>query len=282
MNRWNLLLMAGGMGFSILSGHPEVGIPLVLAAETAYLGLLGTHPKFQSYVNAQAAKEKRSHRQSGSQTTLNRILEDLPKQSLKRYERLKKRCHKLGKIASNMKEPNTFGSNTMDSLHTRGLDRLLWVFLKLQHSRHMLVEFQKEVSEEKMTDELRTIEKRLEVLGDDNSVDADKIRRTLLDNQATLKERKENYAQAKSNFLFIDLELDRVENKIKSISEMSVNRRDPEYISGQIDAVANSMKDTERTMNDLQFISNIGELEDDAPELFEGKTKRLAGIQNRR
>ena len=63
---------------------------------------------------------------------------------------------------------------------------------------------------------------------------------------------------------------------------MSVNRRDPEYISGQIDAVANSMKDTERTMNDLQFISNIGELEDDAPELFEGKTKRLAGIQNRR
>jgi hypothetical protein len=274
--------MAGGIGFSLLSGHPEVGIPLVLAAETAYLGLLGTHPKFQAYVNAQAAKERRASFNSGSQNALNRILEDLPKQSLKRYERLKKRCHKLAKIAANMKEPNVFGGDAMDSLHTRGLDRLLWVFLKLQHSRHMLLEFQNEVSEEKMIDELSTIENRLEVLGDDSSIDGQKIRRTLLDNQATLMERKENYAQAKSNFLFIDLELDRVENKIKSISEMSVNRRDPEYISGQIDAVANSMKDTERTMNDLQFISGIGELEDDAPELFEGKTKRLAGIQNRR
>lgn len=274
MNRWNLLLMAGGMGFSILSGYPEVGIPLVLAAETAYLGLLGTHPKFQSYVNAQAAKEKRSHLQSGSQNTLNRILAELPKQSLKRYERLKKRCHKLGRIASNMKQSNAFDSGTMDSLHTRGLDRLLWVFLKLQHSRHMLVEFQKEVSEESMIDELRTIEKRLEILGDEASVDADKIRRTLLDNQATLKERMENYAQAKSNFLFIDLELDRVENKIKSISETSVNRRDPEYISGQIDSVANSMKDTERTMSDLQFISGLGELEDDIPQLSDFKKQR--------
>jgi len=238
--------MAGGMGFSILSGYPEIGIPLVLAAETAYLGLLGTHPKFQKYVNAQAAKERRSHRQSGSQTTLKKIMDELPEQSLKRYHRLKKRCKKLGRITSNMKEPTDFDHGTMTSLHSEGLDRLLWVFLKL----------------------------RLQVLGDESSIDADKIRRTLLDNQATLVERKENYAQAKSNFLFINLELDRVENKIKSISEMSVNRRDPEYISGQIDAVANSMKETERTMNDLQFVPGLGELEDDTPELSVAKKKK--------
>ena len=181
----------------------------------------------------------------------------------------------MGKITSNMKEPTDFDKNTMDSLHTRGLDRLLWVFLKLLFARHTLAEFQNEVSEESMIDELNEIENRLKILGDEASADADKIRRTLLDNQATLQERKENYAQAKNNFVFIELELDRVENKIKSISEMSVNRRDPEYISGQIDAVANSMKDTERTMNDLQFISGLGELEDDAPELYDKKTRQF-------
>ncbi len=274
MNRWNLLLMAGGVGFSVISGYPEVGIPLVLAAETAYLGLLGTHPKFQKYVNAQAARQKRARLQSGSQSTLNKIMDELPDHSLKRYRRLKKRCEKLGKITANMKVPSEYEFGSMDADHTRGLDRLLWVFLKLLFARHTLEEFQEEVSEERMVDELDTIDKRLQVLGDDSSIEADKIRRTLLDNKATLEERKENYARAKSNFLFINLELDRVENKIKSISEMSVNRRDPEYISGQIDAVANSMKETERTMNDLQFVPGLGELEDDTPELSVAKKKK--------
>ena len=267
--------MAGGVGFAMLSGHPEVGIPLVLAAETAYLGLLGTHPKFQKYVNAQAAKKRRAHLQSGSQSTLDKIMDELPKNQLKRYQRLRKRCDNLSRITANVKVPTTdFDLGTTDAYHTRGLDRLLWVFLKLLFARHALDEFQDEVSEERMIDELETIEKRLQVLGDDSSVDADKIRRTLLDNKATLEERKENYARAKSNFLFINLELDRVENKIKSISEMSVNRRDPEYISGQIDAVANSMKETERTMNDLQFVPGLGELEDDTPELSVAKKKK--------
>ena len=78
----------------------------------------------------------------------------------------------------------------------------------------------------------------------------------------------ENYEQAKSNYLFVTLELDRVENKIKSLSEISVNRQDPEYISNQIDIVADSMKETERTMSDLEFVTGIGGLEDEAPELM--------------
>jgi hypothetical protein len=83
-----------------------------------------------------------------------------------------------------------------------------------------------------------------------------------------LNERLENYARAKSNYLFVKLELDRVENKIKSLSELSVNRQDPEYISGQIDAVTGSMKETERTMNELQFVTGIANFDDDVPELM--------------
>ncbi len=60
LNQWNLLLFAGGMGFAAISGRPDIAMPLVLAGEAAYLGLLGTHPKFQRYVDAQSAKVERN------------------------------------------------------------------------------------------------------------------------------------------------------------------------------------------------------------------------------
>ena len=44
----------------MLSGHPDVAIPLVLAGETAYLGFLGTHPRFQKFVDAQDHKTARA------------------------------------------------------------------------------------------------------------------------------------------------------------------------------------------------------------------------------
>ena len=50
-NHWNLLGLVGGIGFSFLSGSPLIGLPLVAAAEIAWLGIVGTHPRFQQYVD---------------------------------------------------------------------------------------------------------------------------------------------------------------------------------------------------------------------------------------
>lgn len=269
LNRWNLLLFAGGMGFAALTGHPEVAMPIVLAAETAYLGLIGTHPKFQKHVDAQTAKAKRNRSTSHNQQVLVSIRSQLPPDSFQRYESLRKRCLHLGQISSDMQDPASTGDRHLDHLHSRGLDRLLWVFLRLLFSQHSLNRFMETVSQQRMESDLEKISRQLEALGDDDSsAQSAKIRRTLEDNRRTLKERMENYEQAKSNFLFVTLELDRVENKIKSLSEISVNRQDPEYISDQIDAVADSMKETERTMSDLEFVTGIGGLEDEVPELL--------------
>ena len=269
MNRWNLLLLAGGMGFAVISGQPEIAVPIVLAAETAYLGLIGTHPKFQSYVDAQAAKKKRSQSTSQNQQILSRIKKQLPKKSYRRYESLRQRCLHIGQISADMKDPTSFDDNPLESMHSRGLDRLLWVFLRLLFSQHSLDRFMDTVSEESMEDELKKITQQLgRISSEDDSPQILKIRRTLEDNQKTLQERVENYQRAKSNHLFVTLELDRVENKIKSLSEISVNRQDPEFISDQIDIVADSMKETERTMSGLEFVTGISGLEDEAPELM--------------
>ena len=55
VNQWNLLALFAGMGFGVLSGHPEVILPLVMAGEVAYVGMLGAHPRFQKYVDARDA-----------------------------------------------------------------------------------------------------------------------------------------------------------------------------------------------------------------------------------
>ena len=49
---------------------------------------------------------------------------------------------------------------------------------------------------------------------------------------------------------------------------MAVNRQEPEFISGQVDQVAESMLDTEKTMNELRFATGFEETDAEAPELL--------------
>lgn len=268
-NQWNLLLFAGGLGFAALSGRPDIGMPIVIAFEAAYLGLLGTHPKFQRYVDAQSAKANREVSSKRNVDILDKIQRSLPRKQYNRYQSLRERCKRLGRIAVDLQTPSDFGSEMdLNSLQTKGLDRLLWVYLRLLFSQNSMEQFFETVSEEKIKSDLARIESQLEELDPEDAVHSAKIRRTLLDNQVTLKERLDNYKQASSNYQFVTLELERVENKIKSLAEISVNRQDPEYVSGQIDAVAESMKDTERTMSELNFVTGLGEIDEDVPELM--------------
>ena len=82
LNRWNLLLFLGGAGFAMLSGYGDALLPIVMAGELAYVGLLGSHPKFQKYVDAQEAKDARSKTSEASQQALEHILRVLPKELL--------------------------------------------------------------------------------------------------------------------------------------------------------------------------------------------------------
>ena len=76
----------------------------------------------------------------------------------------------------------------------------------------------------------------------------------------------------------MQLEIDRLENKIRSLSEIAVNRQEPEFISGQVDQVAESMMETERTMSDLAVFTGLDHVAEQTPALLEtelGKPKKL-------
>jgi hypothetical protein len=270
-NRWNLLAFLGGMGFAFLS-VPDVAVPLVLAAELTYLGLLGTHPKFQSYVDAQEAKSQRSQSNVQAEETLRQIMDELPKPLLARYKSLRDRCLELRKIALDLKNPGRGEPRLpLDEFHVAGLDRLLWIYLRLLYSRHALGRFLEQTSEKSLKFDIESLTERLATIEASypDPGQRERIQRTLEDNLATCRDRLANYQKAQGNFELLELELDRLEAKIQSLSELAVNRQEPDFISGQVDQVASSMIETERTMNELEFATGLHAVDEEAPRLLE-------------
>ena len=154
-------------------------------------------------------------------------------------------------------------------MQLEGLDRLLWIFLRLLYTQHTLSQFLEKTNDQAIKSEMERIERRLSTLDEsDTSEHAMKLKRTLDDNLQTCRQRLDNYEKARANHEFVELELDRLENKIKSLAELAVNRREHDFISTQVDQVADSMIDTEKTITELDFATGLNEAEGQVPELL--------------
>jgi len=268
LNRWNLLLLAGATGFALLSGRSDVWMPLVLATEVAYLGMLGTHPRFQAYVDAQQSAAIRQQVSAGVERMMASIMAALPPKSVERYEALRARCVELRQIALAIKYPG-HASSASEQSQLAGLDRLLWIYLRLLFTQYSLERFFQKTSEAQIQQDIDNLQIRLEKASKlRDEAQRQKFARTIEDNLETCRNRLSNYQKARSNYELIQLEIDRLENKIRSLSELAVNRQEPDFISGQVDQVAASMLETERTMNDLQFATGLATVDETAPQLL--------------
>jgi hypothetical protein len=271
IDRWNMLVFLGATGFALLSGRPDIALPLVLAGETVYLGLLGTHPKFQRHVDAQEAKQAREAGSQVSDDVFRRMVTSLPDASRRRYAALLESCQHLRQIALDLKQPGQRSIGApLDSLQSEGLDRLLWIYLRLLFTEHSLTRFLEHTDRLEIEREAKRLESKLAPLAaKDQSPHSQKVRRTLEDSLVTTRGRLENLDRAQSNHEFVQLEIERLENKIKSLAELAVNRQEPDYISGQIDQVAHSMLDTEKTMNELQYVTGLDAIDDTVPPILQ-------------
>lgn len=276
-NRWNVLALFGSVGFAVLSGAGDIVVPFILAAEAAYLGLLGTHPKFQSYVDAQAAKSDREQSAVTADKTLKEILASLPRDSVQRFKQLRDRCLELRQIAMKLKSSQPADGGHLEQFQVAGLDRLLWIYLRLLFTEYALSEFLKRTERRGIESEINLLEERLEPLKSAApGSPQEKMRAALEDNLQTCRNRLANYEKARENFELVHVEIDRLENKIKSLAELAINRQEPDFISGQIDQVASSMLDAEKTMNDLQFATGLSAADEAVPSLMERSTSTPA------
>jgi hypothetical protein len=267
---WNVLAFLGALGFAALSGAADVFCPLVLAGEVAYLGLLGTHPKFQKYIDAQENKAARQEASAGAEQTMKRILRTLPDKQAERFKTLRARCIELRQIAADLKDSDQAdGLPHLEDLQLAGLDRLLWIYLRLLFTQTMLERFFQKTSEAKIQADIQSLEQRISRTGQGaDDPQKQKLRKALQDNLDTCRERHANYQKARDNSELVQAEIDHLENKIRSLSELAVNRQDPDFISGQVDLVASSMVQTERTMNELQFATGLVAGDDAVPEIL--------------
>ncbi len=249
---WNMLAFMGGMGFAVLSGHPDVAIPLVLAAETAYLGFLGTHPKFQRFVDAQEHKVARAQADAEA---VERLKKSLPPAQLRRFQALKDRCISLRQIAEQLRDPGgTDPLRSLDELQLSDLDRLLWIYLRMLYTQHMLERFFESTSADQISAEIRRLEDRIRRLKNEpESANRARIGQSLQANLETCQARLANLAKARENHDLLQAEIENLETKIQSITELAINRSDAAAISGQVEQITQGLLRTEQTINDLGF-----------------------------
>jgi hypothetical protein len=275
LNRWNLLVFAGAIGFSLLSGRADVWVPVALAGEIAYLGLLGSHPRFRAYVDAQEAKACRQEGAVSVEQTLRSILQSLPPKAVERFHLLRTQCLELRQIALAIREPGS--SSVLEQSQLAGLDRLLWIFIRLLFTQHSLERFLQKTNEAQIQKDITRLEGQLrDVANVADETQRQKFAKTIEDNLQTCRDRLANCQKARANYEFIQLEIDRLDNKIRSLSELAVNRQEPDFISGQVDQVTSSMIQTERTMNDLQFATGLSMSEETVPPLLQAERVQSA------
>jgi len=294
--RWNLLLLGGAGAAAVISGHPDVALPLVAAAELTYLAGLSTMPRFQRAIDVKAHKEGRAAGQPQAQATQNattareriiEVLKSLAEDRRGRFLRLRARCVEMTRIANAVRGETTDASGASADLRQPALDRLLWVFLKLLLSDQAIARFLEAADASKILSTIGgltdRIKKREEAVAETDRAD-DRILRSLQDSLATAQLRMDNITKARGNAEFVAAELDRLENKIQAVIEMAVSHSDPDEMSSRIDAIADGISQTEQTIRELQTITGMT-AQDETPSILGADIAQPAapaGDDNRR
>lgn len=258
---WNLLAIGGGAAFAFLSGQPDVFLPLVAAVEIAYLGLLTTNPRFQKSVDVRAVATPPPLDQA---LMMQRVKSVLKAEAWERFEALRQRCLGLNALSQQLRGPQPGGASPVSDLQTESLERLLWMFLKLLYSQDAIQQFLRSTSRKTLEESITAAEEELKKATDLKR--GDKLIRSIQDKLETLKQRMANYNRVEENREFIAMEIERIEQKVNAISELSINARDPNDITAQVDGIAAGISATEEAMRGLD-VGPVLEYEE-APRLL--------------
>jgi hypothetical protein len=271
--RWNVLLFAAGVVGALISPVPDVVLPLVAAGELAFLAGLTSIPRFRAAIDAKVhAQGQESGVTTPPPVPLTAMLSGLPAPSRSRFERLRSRCLDMRRIAAGVRGATGAQATAADDIKAPGLDRLLWLFLRLLLSKTALDRFLDSMDEEEISAKL---EETRASLATAQAANDERIVRSLQDSVAMGELRLENYSRAKKNAEFVSVELDRIEGKIQALSEMAVNRQDPDFLSSQVDSAAESMRQTEKAVSELQHLTGLADELEEPPAILESDLREV-------
>jgi hypothetical protein len=274
--RWNLLFFLGGAAAAALTPVAGVLLPLVAAGELTYLTGLVSIPRFRAAIDAKvhAAGKAAGGPVPPSQppVSLVAMLTGLPSDARTRFQSLHARCLELRSIAAGVRGAAGDQIGSAEEIRTPGLDRLLWLFLRLLLSKAALDRFLQSMNQQEIAARLADHRKNLATAqggGDERIV------RSLQDSIASGELRLDNYGRAKKNAEFVSVELDRIEAKIQALAEMAVNRQDPDFLSTQVDSAADSMRQTEKAISELQHLTGLADQLEEPPAILESDLRQV-------
>ena len=274
---WNLLLFFGGAGLAALSPWPDALLPIVGGLELTYLtGLLATQ-RFRTAIDAKLAKEKRgtgarAKVDAAAEQSLQRLVESLPPDSRRRFLSLRQRCAEMRDIAYGVRGHAAATPDAAESIRAPALDRLLFLFLRLLVSQQGLERFLRSTTEQELAPRLDDTKQRLTAAqagGDERVI------RSLQDSVADGELRLDNYRKSMKDAEFVAIELDRIETKIQALTETAVSRQDPDDLSHQVTAAAESMQYTEDAVNRLQHLTGLADQVAEPPAILEADLTRI-------
>jgi hypothetical protein len=255
---WNLLFVGVAGGVAVLSGRPDVVLPLAGAAEIAYLAILSSNPRFQ---NLAVAVEEASggEGEEPPDGTAAAVLQTLAPADRARYQRLSDLCSRLRRLSVGDAGHEPLG---IPDLQLQNIDRLLRIYLRLLAGKTNLERFFATVDHGELQRDLARARERLAILESeaDDPARTAKRRETVLDTIATIEKRQDNYRLVQENHDSIVLELERLATKIAGIAEMGIDRQDAASVGREIDLVTSSVEGTERTMREIEDLAGVSGL----------------------
>jgi hypothetical protein len=267
--RWNLLFFLGGTAAAAMAPLSAALLPLVAAGELVYLAGLVSVPRFRAAIDAKihaAGKGGEADRQPAQPAqSLVTMLAGLPNDARTRFEGLHARCVEMRGIAAGVRGAAGEERGAPEEIRTPGLDRLLWLFLRLLLSKTALDRFLRTMNEREITTRLEELRKSLATA--QGGAD-ERIAKSLQDSIAMGELRLDNYGRAKKNAEFVAVELDRIEGKIRALAEMAVNRQDPDFLTSQVDSAAESMRQTEKAVSELQHLTGLADELEEPPAIL--------------
>jgi hypothetical protein len=277
--RWNMLFFLGGLAGAAIAPLPDVTLPLIVASELAYLAALTSLPRFRAAIDAKAhAAQGTTPAETTTASSLVVMLAGLPGDLRRRFEQLHGRCVEMRHLAVGVRGASGRDAGSAEEIRTPGLDRLLWLFLRLLMSKNALDRFLQTMSSEEIKTRLEQLKKDLATAQQavtDGAAGDDRIVRSLQDSVAMAELRLDNYDRAKKNAQFVSIELDRMESKIQALAEMAVNRQDPDLISSQVDSAAESMRQTEKAVSELQHLTGLADELQDPPPILDADLRQV-------
>ncbi|MBI5542438.1 MAG: hypothetical protein HY901_01005 [Deltaproteobacteria bacterium] len=277
-NRWNLLFLGAGAIAAAISGHADVALPLLGAAEIAYLGMIGTNSRFHRAIDSQLGAAEAAAGLKAMKARFDELYRGLDPRYRQKFDELRARCTVLADLAGREPSEEDLGVGTVAQEQLSGVNRLLWVYLKLLHTKGGLENFFQSIDPSELDRLEKDAKRRLEELPKElGDAMAEKKRKSIEDTLSTVAARRDNIKKARENHDYVTLEMERIAAKLTGIAELAVNRQDPGLLTHDVDDVARSVQATEEAIGELQSFSGLTVDDVAAPEILSAPPQRVHG-----